>query len=99
MCQTSFIEINMFERLGKADFRIMKKTSNPFAEVYFCQDVSLFHNLDIALHFITDVLSQQKNLTEKMAKRRPITQYQKQYSQLLFGTITKDLIHISSKDC
>lgn len=57
MCQTSFIEINMFERLGKADFRVLRKTSNPFAEIYLCQDVSLFNNLGMAGLFITETLS------------------------------------------
>jgi hypothetical protein len=57
MCQTSFIEINMFERLGKADFKVLRKTSNPFAEIYLCQDVSLFYNLEIAKLFISETLS------------------------------------------
>jgi hypothetical protein len=88
----------MFERLGKADLRIMKQTSNPFAEVYFSQDVSLFNNLGMAVFFITDTLSQSKNLSEKIAKRKPITAYQKEYSRILFGTITRDLIHLCPED-
>jgi hypothetical protein len=94
MCQTSFIELKMFERLGKANLRIIRQTSNPFAEVYFSQNVSLFHNLGMAVLFINDTLSQNKNISDKIVKRKPITAYQKEYSRLLFGTIIRDLIHL-----
>lgn len=70
MCEINFIEYGMFERLGRADIKTLKSTSNPFAQVYLFKNVSYFTNLDSASHFISQEMLNLPNHYELLNKKK-----------------------------
>ena len=98
MCEMSFIERGMFERLGRTDTKTIQRTSNPFVQVCLFKNVSYFTNLESALRFIDLELKTIGNLYGLVASKKVLNEEQKEVSLVLFGTVSADAVHVTSKD-
>lgn len=98
LCETSFIEIEFFERLGATEAKTIKRTTNPFVQVILYKNVSYFTNLDTANEFISKELPKVASVYELLSKRKELTSDQKHVNKMLFGTIRKQMVHLTYQD-
>lgn len=70
LCETSFIEVDLFDRLGRADIKVIKSTKNPFVQTYLYKNVSFLTNLDSANYFIYQQLPLITNIGELLGRKQ-----------------------------